>query len=75
MCNCDVPPDQLVQDLDIFLHVCHIHRLLGIEDRERGWRCAVIDVAASRLEKTADEEDLEEGIGILEELESGARLN
>ena len=63
------PPDQFVQNLDILLHVCHLHRLLRVEDRE--WRAgrAVVDVLAAGLEKAADEEDLEEGVCILEELE------
>ena len=51
------------------LHVRHLHWLFGVEDRERRWGSTVVDVAAARLEEAADEEDLKEGICILEELE------
>ena len=64
----DSPSDKFVQDLDILLHVRHLHRLLGVEERERRERCAVFDVLAAGLEKAANEEDLEEGVCILQEL-------
>ena len=70
-----VPSDKLIENVDIFLHVRHLHGLFGIEDRERGRRGAVFDVAASRLQEAPDEEDLEKSVGILEELERGAGLD
>jgi hypothetical protein len=64
-----VPSDKLVEDADILLHVGDFDGFLGIEDREGGGRCAIVDIAASGLEETADEQDFEEGICILEKLE------
>ena len=69
------PADKLVEDLDVLLHVGHLHRLLGVEERERRERCAVFDVLAAGLEKAANEEDLEEGVCILQELEGGTSLD
>ena len=64
-----VPPDKLVQNIDILLHVRHLHRLLGIENGERRERGTVVEVASAGLEEAANEEDLKEGVRILEELE------
>ena len=69
------PADQLVEHLDILLHVRHLHRLLGVDDGERGERGAVVDVLAAGLEEAADEEEFEEGVCILEKLERRAGLD
>ena len=63
------PSDKLVENLDILLYVFDLCWFLCIEDRERRDWGAVIDVAAAWLEETADKDDLEEGVCILEELE------
>ena len=63
------PSDELIQDVNILLHVRHLHWLFGVEDGERGRRGAVIDVAAAWLKETADEKTLEKGFCILEEFE------
>ena len=51
------------------LHVCHLHRHFRVEERERRKRSSVVDVLASGLQETTDEEDLKQGVCILEELE------
>ena len=61
------PADQLVEHLDILLHVRHLHRLLGVDDGERRERGAVVDVLAAGLEEAADEEEFEEGDGVQED--------
>lgn len=69
------PPDKFVQNLDILLYVRHFHWLLGVEERERGQGRAVLDVLPSRLQKAANEEDLEESFGILQVLEGRTSLD
>jgi hypothetical protein len=70
-----VPPDELVEDLDVLFQVIYLGRLLGVEYGERGDGCAVIDVATAGLDKTADKDNLEEGICVFEEFEGRACLD
>lgn len=70
-----VPSNEFVEDLDVWLYVLYLRRLLDIEDGERREGSAVIDVTASRLEKAANEDNLEEFGCILEKLESTACLD
>ena len=65
----NVPPDKLVENVDVLLHVRHLHWLFGVEDRERGWGSTVVEIAATGLEEATDKEDLKESICILEEFE------
>lgn len=69
------PPNEFVQNLDILLHVCHLHRLLGVEKREGRERRAIVDILTTGLEEATDEEDLEQGVCILQILESRASLD
>lgn len=71
----NIPPDKLVEDIDILLQLVDFYGLFGVDDRERALSWRVIDVAASRLEEAADEEDLEERICIFEEFERGTGAN
>lgn len=62
-----VPPDELVQNFDVLLHVIHLGRLLCVEDGERRHGGAIVDVAAAGLDEPSDEYDLEQRIGIFEQ--------
>jgi hypothetical protein len=70
-----VPPNKLVENLDVRLYVLDLCRLLDVEDGERREGSAVLDIAAAWLEETANEDNLEEVGCILEKLESAACLN
>lgn len=69
------PPDELVENLDIFLYLCHLHGLFCVENREWRHGGTIVDIAAPWLKKTADEEDLEECICIFEIFEGRSCLN
>lgn len=71
----NVPPNELVQNLDVLLYVFHIGRILRIEDGKRRYGCAIVDVAPSGLKKASNKDDLEQGVCIFEKLESRACLN
>ena len=61
------PPDEFVENLDVLLYVIYLGRILCVENSERGDRGTIIDVAAPGLDETANEENLEECVCILEE--------
>lgn len=69
------PSDEFVENVDILLHLCQVHGLFGVDDGEGRDRGTVFDEAAAWLEEASDEEDLEEGVCILEEFEGGACLD
>jgi len=62
------PSDKFIENLDVFLDVFYRGRLLCVEERERRHGRAILDVATSWLEQTADKDDLEECICIFKEL-------
>lgn len=72
---CHVPPDELVQNINVFLQVIRLRRLLGIGDRERRSGCSVLDIGSTGLEQISRKEEVVEGIDIFEKLESRSSLN
>lgn len=70
-----LPSDKFIEDLDVFLYVIHLDRLLCVEYREGRYRGTVINITASGLDKTANEDDFEEAIGIFKEFKLRTGLN
>lgn len=70
-----VPPNELVQNLDILLYVFHIGRILRVEDGKRRYGSSIVDITTSGLKKASDKDDLEQGICIFEKLESRTGLD
>jgi hypothetical protein len=63
--DADEPSDKFVVNLDNFLHVGHLDRLLGRrENGEGGCGRSIFDEAATGSEKTANEKKFEELLGI-----------
>ena len=54
--------DEFVQNFDVLLYLFSLNGLLCVEDGERrGWS-AIVNIATTWLEQTADEDDFEEGV-------------
>ena len=70
-----IPPDQLVEDFDKLLYLIDLGGGLDLKEGEgrRGALC--IEVQAAGLEKAANEEDVEEGVRILEEFQGRSCLD
>jgi hypothetical protein len=64
-----LPPNELVQHIDVLLQVIHRGWLLRIDDGPRARGSTIIDVVTTRLEKTTNEKDLEKSVCIFEEFE------
>lgn len=71
----NAPPNEFVQDFNVLFEFIYVGRILGVKDGERRYRSSVIDVAASWLQKTSDEDNLEQWVCIFEKLESRTCLD
>ena len=70
-----LPPDQLVKNLDKLLYLIDLGGRLDLEEREGRCGALCVEVRAAGLEKAADNEDVEKGVGIFEEFQSRSGLN
>ena len=70
-----IPPYQLVEDLDKLLYLIDLGG--GLDLKEGEGRCGAlgVEVQATRLEKAANEEDVEKGVRIFEEFQSRSCLD
>jgi hypothetical protein len=69
------PANEFVEHVNVLLYLLHLGGILGVEDGEGRFGCAILDVGSAWLDEAADEDDLEKSICIFEELESGACLD
>ena len=71
----DAPSDEFVENLHVVLYVVELRRLFRLEDGE--WRCSaiLIEVVSTWLQQTADDEDIEESIGIFQKFEGRSCLD
>jgi hypothetical protein len=70
-----LPPDKLVKNLDKFLYLIDLGGGLDLKEREGGCGALFVEVRASGLEKAADDEYVEKGVGIFEEFQCRSGLN
>jgi hypothetical protein len=73
--NSYLPPDQLVKDLDKLLYIIDLGGALDLKEGEGRCGALCVEVQAAGLEKAADNEDVEKGVGIFEEFQSRSGLN
>jgi hypothetical protein len=58
----DEPSDELIKDIDMFLHVSLVDRVLSAcQYTKRASFCTIIDKASTGSKNATDEEDLEQG--------------
>ena len=69
------PPDKLVKDLDKLLYIIDLGGGFDLKEREGGCGTFCVEIRAARLEKAADNEDVEKGVGIFEEFQCRSGLN
>lgn len=69
------PPDQLVKDLDKLLYIIDLGGGLDLKEGEGRCGALCVEVQAAGLEKAADNEDVEKGVGIFEEFQCRSGLN
>jgi hypothetical protein len=69
------PSDEFVENLDVFFQVIDLRRISRIEDSKGRDGSSIVDIASAWLEETANEDDFEECICILEKLKSGTCLD
>lgn len=70
-----LPPDQLVKDLDKLLYLIDLGGGLDLKEGEGRCRALCVEVRAAGLEKAADNEDVEKGVGIFEEFQCRSGLD
>jgi hypothetical protein len=70
-----IPPDQLVEDFDKLLYLIDIGGGLDLEEGEGRRGALGIEVQAAGLEEAANEEDVKEGVRILEEFQGRSCLD
>lgn len=54
-----LPPDEFVDNFDILLYVIHLNRFFGVDDSEGRCRSVVVEITATWLEQTSDDNDFE----------------
>ena len=69
------PSDEFIENLDVFFQVIDLRRIFRIEDSKGRDGSSIVDIASAWLEETANKDDFEECICILEKLESGTCLD
>jgi hypothetical protein len=70
-----LPPDQLVKDLDKLLYIIDLGGGLDLKEGEGRCGALCVEVQAAGLEKAADNEDVEKGVGIFEEFQCRSGLD